>query len=366
MALALSAAIPAAALAEGGGAGAAGVATISGTTEYHGPQPGAVRAAATVRPESWDASCVCTNRAAGPYVIPDVPVDHLYWIRAYCDANANGCCDAWEPQGRYKGNPVNLATNVSRIHIALSDPDEDWDRIPDYMEAPLLGIKPAVTTIEELLPEEDFDGDGVSNLEEFRRGTEMNDAASVPLRIGFASAEQVVSESGTSVTCSFGVVLSAPAGSGIVTARVAVVGETAARGADYVFAQTNRFALTGSQTSAQFRVIVLCDTNTRALEPEEYVVFGLAEVGGRAVAGASKSHVLRIRDYVEDRDADGLADWWEYAHHTNLTSVCATNDVDRDGWTERQEYIRGGDPHRPPIPDTNDVLKLRLITPVAR
>jgi hypothetical protein len=43
-----------------------------------------------------------------------------------------------------------------------------------------------------------------------------------------------------------------------------------------------------------------------------------------------------------DSDSDGIADDWEMTYFGNLTTATATSDFDKDGYTDKQEYINGG------------------------
>ncbi len=56
-----------------------------------------------------------------------------------------------------------------------------------------------------------------------------------------------------------------------------------------------------------------------------------------------------------DSDNDSIADAWEIAHASNLTSLSATSDADADGMTDLGEFLAGTDPY-----DRNDSLLLQV------
>jgi hypothetical protein len=60
-----------------------------------------------------------------------------------------------------------------------------------------------------------------------------------------------------------------------------------------------------------------------------------------------------------DTDNDGIPDWWEEIHGLDKTIADATGDPDNDGWTNQEEYIKGGNPNisnRIPLLATTEVL----------
>jgi hypothetical protein len=66
---------------------------------------------------------------------------------------------------------------------------------------------------------------------------------------------------------------------------------------------------------------------------------------------------------TRDTDSDGLPDWWE-EHYFSTLSQTASMDPDQDNFNNRDEFLLGMNPLRPAVRTTNDMLSLRLYTPV--
>jgi len=58
-----------------------------------------------------------------------------------------------------------------------------------------------------------------------------------------------------------------------------------------------------------------------------------------------------------DTDRDGIPDAWEYDHFGNLTTADATSDYDKDGVSDKNEYLAGTDPK-----NSGDYLRIIAIT----
>ncbi len=54
------------------------------------------------------------------------------------------------------------------------------------------------------------------------------------------------------------------------------------------------------------------------------------------------SGTITIGSAIVDTDGDGIDDGWETTHFGNLTTATATSDFDKDGYTDKQEYLNGG------------------------
>lgn len=137
---------------------------IEGTISYAGKQVGQIRILAAQTESAWTSPYKDSISRPSEFIIYDTPNLTNYWLKAYRDSNNNGAKDFWEAQGEYTGNPLYLANNISGINITLADPDTDLDHMPDWWE---------ITFLEDISanPTNDFDKDGVSNLEEYLSGT---------------------------------------------------------------------------------------------------------------------------------------------------------------------------------------------------
>lgn len=65
-----------------------------------------------------------------------------------------------------------------------------------------------------------------------------------------------------------------------------------------------------------------------------------------------------------DSDGNGLPDGWEWGFFGSATGADAQGDADGDGWTQRDEYRRGGHPKAAFRPDTAEQMKLKVVTPL--
>ena len=79
-------------------------------------------------------------------------------------------------------------------------------------------------------------------------------------------------------------------------------------------------------------------------------------------ASSATEHRLDLLVGGDETDSDGdlLPDWWERLYGLNLNNASdAANDIDGDGWSNLQEYQRGGDPtlsNRAPQMETTEIL----------
>lgn len=258
--------------------------------------------------------------------------------------------------------PITITNQMLDLDIALYE-DLDRDGILDYKEQQIINASTNdnIETIDHVLPPNDFDGDGVSNADEWTLGTDPTNSYSVPPRLGFSVSEQTVAESATNISINVTVLLT-PAASTTVSGLVSIQGGTATATSDYLF--TNQTVVfTAGQTNKQLAVTIVADEGTHILEPQESIVLGLSQVSGAAAYGANLNQIVLINDFATDTDADGLPDWWELQYFGGITNAVASNtNVTR--WTNLQTYRRGVDPSRPLMRDTNNVLKLNVLTPL--
>ncbi|MEI8351910.1 MAG: thrombospondin type 3 repeat-containing protein, partial [bacterium] len=138
--------------------------SINGTVGYSGLQTGPVHVVAV--PASGTNFSVETSLATtGVYHVVVGPVPTTWHVTAWCDSNGNNLRESWEAQGEQVEPSLVVTAVVRNINVVLSDPDEDGDGIPGYLER-LLGLDPYYA--EDALS--DTDGDGLTLAEELRYG----------------------------------------------------------------------------------------------------------------------------------------------------------------------------------------------------
>ncbi|MCP5533965.1 MAG: hypothetical protein H7A48_12405 [Akkermansiaceae bacterium] len=97
-----------------------------------------------------------------------------------------------------------------------------------------------------------------------------------------------------------------------------------------------------SSASTNFRVEEITIDGRDATLPD-----GSKEFYGLSFAsrGADYRLDLLVPGDSVDSDGDGLPDWWEKLHGLDETLADSGDDPDEDGWTNLDEYHRGGDPN---------------------
>jgi len=295
------------------------VKSISGTISYAGPQSGPIFVSVNSQSGVWDSALKTVIAVPGSFSVTNVPTLVGYWVEAYRDSNGNGTNDAWEASGCFSTNKICLSDDLTGLAIVLSDPDADGDGLPDWWEMQIVNSDPNdnLITVQDVCPGDDFDGDGVCNRDEYIRGTSPTDRLSLPPVLEFSDAEMVVDESNRTLAISLRLY---PPASGTVVAHVSVVNSTATNGVDYLFSDTDVVFMAGQINGACS--VTVC--RQAEAQPDKHVVFGVNLQSGAAVLGAKTRHVLTITG-----DADGT----------------------------------GGDPAPDWVPDTEDTLKFRLLTP---
>ena len=156
--------------------GVPATATISGLVSYSGRQTGGVKVLATTGSNSWDMTYSDVTTVGSGYSVTGVPTQVSYWIKGYMDSDGSGTHEFWEAIGWYNGGSAvgPIVGNVAGANIVLLDPGTA-DGLPYWWLREEFGI----TDPSDPMPEadEDSDGDGVSNLDEYYTETDPNDGA---------------------------------------------------------------------------------------------------------------------------------------------------------------------------------------------
>ena len=331
--------------------------SISGSVTYTGTQAGLIHVLATTNSDSWTEDHAVILSGPGSYQIPNLPVAAC-WLKAYLDSNGNGTNEFWEATGIFTNTQLYATGRVTNVNFMLNDPDTDGDGLPDYAEMTIVNASTNdnIEKVEHVLPGDDFDGDGVSNADEIRLGTDPANPASKPPVLAFSIHDVVVPETNSSATISLSLL---PPATGTVQARLYVVGGTAVSGVNYSF--TNQTVLfSEGQTNQQISVAILAND---AREPTKTLTLRLDQLVGSAVCMPSESVTISITDAFVDSDLDGLPDSWEMRYFGNLSQT-ASGDPDGDGVNNLDEYLLGTEPTKGAVSDTNNVLRLQAITPM--
>jgi hypothetical protein len=293
------------------------------------------------------------------FTISGVPAPAVYWVKAFRDVSGNGVWDSWEPFGVCSPGAMAVKVTIADLQIVIGQTDEDRDGMPDEWERQIVdaATDDMFTSSFNVMPDADFDADGVSNVEEYRCGTSPIDGLSQPPRLRFECMEESVP--GVATTLSVRLVLTAPS-AWAVTAMVSRTGGSAEPGADFVLGDTV-VAFAPAQTAAVVQVAICANA---VGEPAEDLLLGVTRAAGSVVVGVpSTCRILITRD-ESDTDGDGLPDWWEVLYFSSPTAAVPIADPDGDGWDNAKEFSVGGHPGVPFVPDTGNVLQLDVTTPI--
>jgi len=287
---------------------------ISGALTYTGPQTGMIYVALSTN-AGGDVLASQSFSQPGNYAFTNVPALKSYWIRAWRDSNGNFSNDFWEAQGDCVTNPVYLAGDVANANVALSDPDTDSDGLPDWWEMKwFYSLNYGAN--------DDPDGDGITNIQEYLYGTDPTSSGSVPRRAISGTVTYAGPQTGTIY-----VAVSTNAGAGIVESQS--------------LSQPGAFAFTNLPGLKTYWVKALRDSNGN-------VANDFWEAQGNYAANP-----VYLNDNVTDAnialadpdtDSDGLPDWWEMKWFSSL-NYGPGDDPDGDGLTNLQEYQYGTNPN---------------------
>ncbi len=195
----------------------------------------------------------------------------------------------------------------------------------------------------------DFDGDGVTNLQEFQDET---DPKSKNAKFAFEKELTTVPESAGTVNIM--VILSKPEGK-TVSVNVGLLNASATDGEDFKFKpQTLTFA--SGTTVATASVTIINDDNLE--EPDEEIYLALENPRGANI-GSPSTHKITVKENAEDSDKDGLPDWWEMKFFGSLDQK-PEYDPDNDGVSNIIEYKQGRHPNAGAKKDAKDQLELRV------
>jgi hypothetical protein len=160
--------------------GAPATAAISGTAVYTGEQSGSIRVVSSTSKYSWSPAHSAVASVSGAYAIGGVPTLANYWVKAYLDANANSTYEFWEAVGwNSQASPLDrLLGDVGGVNMVLSDP-MSADGLPYWWLHEHFDVdSPDGAGGEVTASGSDNDNDGSSNYDEYRAGTNPNDASS--------------------------------------------------------------------------------------------------------------------------------------------------------------------------------------------
>ena len=235
--------------------------------------------------------------------------------------------------------------------------DSDFDGMPDSWEQQIVNASfvDNIEKVDHVLAGDDFDGDGVSNMDEYRFGASPVDKNSVPPLVGFMQTEM---NSGTNLIVNVPLKLY-PATSASVQIRVYIAGGVAVNGIDYSY--TNQLVVFASgQTNKQVSITILNNNNYTT---GKTISLGIDQLVGPAIINVTACRqVLTIGSNVIDTDGDGLPNWWELKYYGNITNAVATANSGVTGWNNLDCYNRQADPTKPVQSDSLNILKLKVET----
>lgn len=184
-----------------------------------------------------------------------------------------------------------LAGKSAHVIITLAMNDQDGDDIPDDYET-ANGLNPNVNDAGD-----DADGDGFTNLEEYRIGSDLNQAASNPGKPTFTqSTLSVIENAGNFVLP----VVRGGGSLGAISVLCYTTDTAAQSGSDYVTRDNNNGWLTWSDGDASSKTCSVQIINDRDRENHEPFQLSLGSLTGGAKLGPITDAVITIRD--DDRD----------------------------------------------------------------
>jgi len=203
----------------------------------------------------------------------------------------------------------------------------------------------------------DFDGDGISNLQEF---LDQTDPTAANAKITFTNLSSSLGRGAGAVE--IGVELT-QASTTPVNAVVKIAKATAKKGIDFNISDPQLLTFNPGETSKSISITILSGA-VNAEQPEVFVALGLLRQKGANLGAIPKHTVYIAEGEGVDTDNDGLPDWWEMKYFGNLNQT-AEGDPDADSLSNMQEYLLGSNPNAGRTIDTNNNnVKLNLFAPV--
>lgn len=341
------------------------ISAVPGWLEYDGPQPGPIIIKAFRDGEMTQPIGIpAILSEPGAFQIEGIRTPSEVWVTAWRDSNQNGVADNGEAIGVYEENPVAVEASTPPITVTLEDPNEDGDMLPDWWEWRVVHASERFDHPNQIHPEDDFDGDGFSNLVEYRFATNPTDPDDWPPTIRFASSYSFLPEpprdQAEANQHPIPVILTR-ASANPVEATIFVDGGTAERGVDYEF-PTQKVFFAHGETNQVVHIAVLANP---LIEVDQTVQLAI-EVEPYQVYVADRMHVVTIQNGAldPDSDGDGIPDWWEKKYGLNPRDPTDAGTTNITGFTNLRTFQMGIRPDQPLIRDTEDRLKLRVTTPL--